>query len=105
MIYNRLGHSDIEVSRICLGTMTWGEQNTQAEAFAQMDYALSQGVNFWDTAELYAVPPRPETYGKTEQIIGNWLARSGKRSDIVLASKIAGPSDFTTHIRGGEQPL
>ncbi len=101
MIYNTLGHSDIEVSRICLGTMTWGEQNTQAEAFQQMDYALSQGVNFWDTAEMYAVPPRPETYGKTEEYIGHWLAKTGKRSEIVLASKIAGPIGFATHIRGG----
>ena len=102
MIYNTLGHSDIQISRICLGTMTWGEQNSQAEAFQQMDYALEQGVNFWDTAELYAVPPRPETYGKTEEIIGNYLAKTGIRSKIVLASKMAGPSDFTTHIREGK---
>ena len=102
MIYNTLGHSDIEVSRICLGTMTWGEQNTQAEAFEQMDYALSQGVNFWDTAELYAVPPRPETYGKTEEIIGHWLAKTGKRNEVVLTSKIAGPSDISFHIREGK---
>lgn len=102
MIYNSLGHSDIQVSRICLGTMTWGEQNSQTEAFQQMDYALSQGVNFWDTAELYAVPPSPETYGKTEEIIGNWLSKTGRRNEIVLASKIAGPSDFTTHIREGK---
>lgn len=102
MIYNTLGHSDIQVSRICLGTMTWGEQNSQADAFEQMDYALSQGVNFWDTAELYAVPPKPETYGKTEEMIGNWLTKTGQRDQIVLASKIAGPSDFTTHIREGK---
>lgn len=101
MIYNPLGHSNIQVSRICLGTMTWGEQNTQAEAFEQMDYALDNGVNFWDTAELYAVPPRAETYGATETIIGNWLAKTGKRDQIVLTSKIAGPSSFTQHIRGG----
>ncbi|MEA3404840.1 MAG: NADP(H)-dependent aldo-keto reductase [Pseudomonadota bacterium] len=102
MIYNQLGHSDIEISRICLGTMTWGEQNTQAEAFAQMDYALSQGVNFWDTAELYSVPPNPETYGRTEEMIGQWFKQHGKRNQVVLASKIAGPSDFTTHIREGK---
>jgi len=102
LIYNTLGHSDIQVSRICLGTMTWGEQNSQADAFEQMDYALSQGVNFWDTAELYAVPPKPETYGKTEEMIGNWLTKTGQRDQIVLASKIAGPSDFTTHIREGK---
>lgn len=102
MIYNTLGSSDIQVSRICLGTMTWGEQNTQAEAFEQMDYALDNGVNFWDTAELYAIPPRAETYGKTEEFIGKWLAKTGKRDQIVLASKIAGPSSFTQHIRGGK---
>ena len=101
MRYNNLGHSDIKVSRICLGTMTWGEQNTQQQAFAQMDMALDYGVNFWDTAELYAVPPRAETYGATETIIGNWLAKSGRRHDIVLASKVAGPGKFVRHIRGG----
>jgi len=102
MQYNTLGNSDISVSRICLGTMTWGEQNTQTEAFEQMDFALDEGVNFWDTAELYAVPPRAETYGHTETMIGNWLAKHKRRSDIVLASKIAGPSTFSTHIRGGQ---
>ncbi len=102
MIYNSLGHSDIQVSRICLGTMTWGEQNTQEEAFEQMDYALEQGVNFWDTAELYSVPPRAETYGRTEEIIGNWFAKHGRRSEVVLASKIAGPGQFVEHIRGGQ---
>jgi len=81
--------------------MTWGEQNTQAEAFEQMHYALEQGVNFWDTAELYSVPPKAETYGETEQIIGNWLAKTGRRNEIVLASKIAGPAEFVEHIRGG----
>ena len=102
MQYSNLGNTDISVSKICLGTMTWGEQNSQAEAFEQMDYALENGVNFWDTAELYAVPPKAETYGATETIIGNWLARSGRRSEVVLASKIAGPAEFVTHIRGGE---
>jgi len=101
MIYNQLGHSDIQVSRICLGTMTWGEQNTQQDAFAQMEMALDYGVNFWDTAELYAVPPRAETYGATETIIGNWLNKSGRRNEIVLASKVAGPGEFVRHIRGG----
>ncbi|PLA74588.1 NADP(H)-dependent aldo-keto reductase [Hydrogenovibrio sp. SC-1] len=102
MEYAYLGHTDIKVSRICLGTMTWGEQNTEAEAFAQMDYALDQGVNFWDTAELYSIPPKPETYGATEQIIGRWFASRGKRSQVVLASKIAGPGQFVSHIRGGK---
>ena len=102
MIYNNLGASDIQVSRICLGTMTWGEQNTQEEAFAQMDYALEQGVNFWDTAELYAIPPKAATYGNTEIMIGNWFAKTQKRSQIILASKMAGPGPgFVDHIRGG----
>lgn len=102
MQYNRLGHSDINVSRICLGTMTWGQQNTREQAFEQMDYALSQGVNFWDTAELYAIPPKAETYGKTEEIIGQWFAKTGRRQEVVLASKIVGPGEFVSHIRGGQ---
>jgi aryl-alcohol dehydrogenase-like predicted oxidoreductase len=103
MHYRKLGNSDIDVSVICLGTMTWGEQNSQAEAFAQMDYALEQGVNFFDTAELYSIPPKAATYGHTEEIIGNWLARRGTRERIVLASKIAGPGeDWLPHIRAGK---
>ena len=73
MEYKKLGNTDIDVSLICLGTMTWGEQNTQEEGFDQMDLALSKGVNFFDTAELYSVPPRKETWGETEKIIGNWI--------------------------------
>ena len=92
MQYSPLGSSGIEVSRICLGSMTWGQQNNQAEADEQLDYALSQGVNFIDTAEMYSIPPKKETYGATEQIIGHWLSRHPKRrKDIVLATKIAGP--------------
>lgn len=103
MEYRQLGKTDIKVSVICLGTMTWGEQNTQDEAFEQMDYAVAQGVNFFDTAELYAIPPRAETYGRTEEIVGNWLKSSGKRNDIVLASKVCGPGeDWIPHIRGGK---
>jgi len=102
MQYTTLGQSDISVSRICLGTMTWGEQNTQAQGFEQMEYALEQGVNFWDTAELYSVPPKAETYGSTETIIGNWFAKTGRREEVVLASKIAGPAEFVEHIRGGK---
>ena len=103
MEYRLLGDTDIDVSVICLGTMTWGEQNTQDEAFAQMDYAVEQGVNFFDTAELYSIPPRAETYGSTETIIGNWFKQTGKRDEIVLASKIAGPGeDWLPHIRGGK---
>ncbi|MCE7565415.1 aldo/keto reductase [Aliivibrio fischeri] len=92
MEYSTLGSSNLSVSRICLGSMTWGKQNTQEDANQQIDYALSQGINFIDTAEMYAVPPSPDTYGKTETIIGNWLAANPeRRKDIILASKIAGP--------------
>lgn len=92
-------HTNIRVSKICLGTMTWGRQNTEQDAFEQMDYALDQGVNFFDTAELYPVPAVRELYGVTEEIIGKWLADRGKRDSVVLASKIAGPAPFTRHIR------
>ena len=103
MQYRKLGNTDIDVSVICLGTMTWGQQNTQIEAFEQMDYALGHGVNFFDTAELYSIPPKAETYGKTEEIIGHWLTSRGKRDDIILASKMAGPGeDWIPHIRGGK---
>ena len=76
MNYKKLGNTNLEVSTICLGTMTWGEQNTQDEGFEQMDYALDQGVNFWDTAEIYSIPPREETFGSTEEIIGNWFEKT-----------------------------
>ena len=92
MNYRKLGNTDLNVSTICLGTMTWGEQNTQDEGFEQMDFALDQGVNFWDTAELYAVPPKAETYGHTEIIIGNWFRKTKKRDKVILASKVAGPT-------------
>ncbi|MBK8160599.1 MAG: NADP(H)-dependent aldo-keto reductase [Rhodospirillaceae bacterium] len=104
MEYRRLGRSDIKVSVICLGTMTWGEQNTEAEGHQQMDLALDRGVNFWDTAEMYSVPPRQETYGATETIIGTWLKSRGKRDKIVLASKIAGPDKRLTYLRDGKLP-
>lgn len=90
MDYTTLGKTDVKISRICLGTMTWGCQNTEAEGHEQMDYALERGINFFDTAEMYAVPPSPETYGKTEEIIGTWFAKTGNRDKVVLASKIAG---------------
>ena len=100
MQYNKLGRTDISVSELCLGTMTWGSQNTQAEAFEQMDYAISKGITFFDTAELYPTTPlSPETYGHTETIVGNWLKASGKRKDIVLATKVAGSG--RPYIRGG----
>ncbi len=92
MNYRKLGTTDLKVSTICLGTMTWGEQNTQEQGFEQMDYALDQGVNFWDTAELYAVPPKAETFGHTEIIIGNWFKKTKKRNEVILATKVAGPS-------------
>jgi len=103
MRYNNLGNTDLKVSRICLGTMTFGEQNTELQGHQQLDYALDQGINFIDTAELYAIPPKAETYGKTEKIIGSWLSKNGRRNDIVLASKIAGPGvDWVSHIREGK---
>lgn len=94
-----LGRTDISVSELCLGTMTWGKQNTEAEGHAQMDYAIANGINFFDTAEMYAVPPDASTYGKTEEIIGTWFKKTGKRNDIVLASKVAGGG--RPWVRGG----
>ncbi|EKO3455442.1 NADP(H)-dependent aldo-keto reductase [Vibrio fluvialis] len=91
MQYTKLPHSSLEISKLCLGTMTFGEQNTQAETFSQLDYALERGINFIDTAEMYPVPPKAETQGKTEEFIGNWLKKSGKREKVVLATKVAGP--------------
>ncbi len=100
MQYSVLGHSSVAVSRMCLGSMTWGCQNNQVDADAQLDYALAQGVNFIDTAEMYAVPPSAETYGATERIIGDWLKRHpGKRSKLIIASKMAGSG--LSYIRGG----
>ena len=99
MNYKNLGNTDLKVSTICLGTMTWGEQNTQEEGFDQMDYALDKGVNFWDTAELYSVPPKPETFGRTEIIIGNWFKKTKKRKDVILATKVCGP--MRAYVRGG----
>ena len=101
MKYTTLPHTDIKVSKLCLGTMTWGEQNTEAEGHEQMDYALDHGINFFDTAELYAVPAKPETQGSTEKIIGSWFKKTGNRDKVVLATKIAGPAPFTQHIRTG----
>ena len=99
MKYTTLPNTDIKVSKICLGTMTWGNQNTQDEGFSQMDLALDKGVNFFDVAELYPVPAVAETYAETERIIGNWFAKTGNRDKVVLATKIAGPGDYTAHIR------
>ena len=99
MKYTRIPHTNIRVSKICLGTMTWGRQNTEAEGHEQMDYALDQGVNFFDTAELYPIPPKKEIYAVTEEIIGSWFKKTGNREKVVLASKIAGRADFTKYIR------
>lgn len=102
MKYVKLGSSSLEVSRICLGSMTWGVQNNQTDANAQLDYARMQGINFIDTAEMYAVPPTEESYGKTESIIGHWLAANpSRRNNVVLASKIAGPG--LAYIRSGSK--
>ncbi|MFN3361869.1 MAG: aldo/keto reductase, partial [Pseudanabaenaceae cyanobacterium] len=101
MEYRELGTTGVKVSVLCLGTMTWGNQNTEAEGHAQMDYALDRGINFWDTAELYAIPPTPDTYGKTETIIGTWFASRKKRDQVILATKVAGPG--LSWIRNGEK--
>lgn len=101
MQYRQLGRTDIEVSVICLGTMTFGEQNTEAEAHEQLDYAVAQGINFIDTAEMYPVPPRAETQGLTEAHIGSWLRRRGGRDRVVLATKAAGPADWLEYLRSG----
>jgi len=100
MKFTTLGRSDLRVSKVCLGTMTFGTQNTEAEAHAQLDYALARGINFIDTAEMYSVPPTAESYGRTESIIGPWLARQ-RRDQIVLATKAAGAGRTLTWIRGG----
>ncbi len=99
MKYTTLPNSDIKVSKICLGTMTWGQQNTESEGHEQMDYALEKGVNFFDVAELYPIPAKAETYGATEKIIGSWFKKTGNRDKVVLASKIAGWGAYTAHIR------
>ena len=99
MKFKKLGNTELDVSLICLGTMTWGTQNTEKDAFQQMDYSISQGVNFFDTAEIYSVPPTSASYGKTEIMIGNWFEKRKNRDKIILATKIAGPG--CNWIRGG----
>ena len=105
MRYSTLGRSNLTVSEICLGSMTFGEQNTQAEGHSQLDMALEYGVNFIDTAEMYPIPPRAETYAETEKIIGNWLKKTGKREQVVLASKVIGQADWMPHVRNGQARL
>ncbi|WP_426447587.1 NADP(H)-dependent aldo-keto reductase [Siccibacter colletis] len=92
MHYHRIPHSSLEISQLGLGTMTFGEQNSEADAHAQLDYAVSQGINLIDVAEMYPVPPRPETQGLTETYVGNWLAKRGNREKLIVASKVSGPS-------------
>lgn len=101
----RLGQTDLLVSKVCLGTMTFGEQNTESEAHSQLDYALERGINFIDTAEMYPVMARPDTQGSTERYIGSWLKKSGRRADVVLATKIAGPNKMMPWIRGASHKL
>ena len=106
MNFKKLGNTDIDVSTICLGTMTWGEQNSEKDAFEQMDYAFEQNVNFWDTAEIYAIPPKESTYGKTEEIIGNWFKEKKNREKVFLASKVASKaSNDLSWIREGGDKL
>ncbi len=99
MIHNCFPNTDIKVSKICLGTMTFGQQNSKAEGHDQMDFAFENGVNFFDTAEMYSIPPSRETYGSTERIVGSWLKKTGNRDDIFLASKIVGPSPAYSYMR------
>ncbi|MES2636246.1 MAG: aldo/keto reductase [Pseudomonadota bacterium] len=104
MEYTKLGQTDLTVSKVCLGTMTYGDQNTQAEAHEQLDYAVAQGINFIDTAEMYPVPPKAETYTRTETIVGNWL-KNQPREKIILGGKVAGPRRGMHWIRGGPPSL
>jgi aryl-alcohol dehydrogenase-like predicted oxidoreductase len=105
MEYTKLGRTNIEVSRICLGTMTWGEQNTEAEAHEQLDYAIDAGINFIDTAEMYPVAPRKETQGLTETYIGTWLAKRQDRDKLIIASKVCAQADWTGYMRDGKPQL
>ena len=100
-----LGASSLRVSKVCLGTMTFGEQNSEADAHSQLDYALERGINFIDTAEMYPVMPRAETQGATERFIGSWLKKTGRRADVVLATKVAGPNPALHWVRGGANNL
>ncbi|MCU4582594.1 NADP(H)-dependent aldo-keto reductase [Acinetobacter gyllenbergii] len=108
MQYRKLGQTDIDVSVIALGTMTWGEQNSESEAHSQLDYAVERGINLIDTAEMYPVPPKPETQGLTEKYIGTWLKQSQKRDQVLIASKVVGRSGKLTqasHFRSGQTKL
>ncbi len=99
MKFSKLSQTNLSVSKICLGTMTFGEQNTESDAHAQLDYAFERGINFIDTAEMYPVPPEQKTQGLTESFIGTWLKKTGKRKGIILATKVSGPAAFMSYIR------
>lgn len=101
MIYRKLGTTGIDVSAICLGSMTWGRQNTESEGHEQLDYATGHGINFIDTAEMYAIPPTTETFGTTESIIGNWLSKRKNRDKLIIASKVIGRADWMSFVRDG----
>lgn len=105
MQYRKLGRTDLKVSQLCLGSMTWGEQNSEAEGHAQLDYAIAAGINFIDTAELYPVPPRAETQGRTEAILGNWLKKRKDRDRLIVATKICAAADWIPYIRNGSTRL
>ncbi|MET0053642.1 MAG: aldo/keto reductase, partial [Candidatus Thiodiazotropha sp. 6PLUC10] len=105
MIYRSLGDSNLKVSALSLGTMTFGEQNSEAEAHAQLDRAIDAGINLIDTAEMYPVPPKAKTQGETERHVGNWLAQHGRRDQLVLATKVAGPADWLNYLRDGNLHL
>jgi len=105
MKYKPLGNTDIEVSELCLGTMTWGEQNTEAEAHEQLDYAIDRGINFIDTAEMYPVPPKAETRGLTEQYIGTWLQKRSDRDRLIIATKMSAAADWLPYLRDGRNRL
>ena len=105
MLFNKLGRTNLEVSKICLGTMTWGQQNTEAEAHEQLNYAVAAGINFIDTAELYPVPPKGETQGLTEQYIGSWLGKRSDRDKLVVASKVCASAEWISYLRDGNARL
>ena len=105
MNYRQLGRTDLQVSQLCLGTMTWGEQNTETEAHEQLDYAVAAGINFIDTAELYPVPPKGETQGRTEEYLGSWLAKRKDRDKLIIASKVCAAADWIPYLRDGNVRL
>ncbi len=105
MKYNQLGQTDIKVSKICLGTMTWGQQNTESEAHAQLDLAIDSGINFIDTAEMYPVPPKQDTQGRTEAILGSWLRKGGRRDKLIIASKVSARAEWLPYLRDGNARL